>query len=163
LFLLKEGDLILQVTFAWEGAIAVCSEGEDGLYGSVRFPTYRVDPSRCTPEYLARYLCTEHGLAQIRGICPGSAGRNRVLSLKRLHEVMVPLPSLDEQRSIVDRLAGVETKIETAKLMRRDADKATMSLVAAVHASLSPPEMEPLSTFLELSEISVPIERGQPY
>ncbi|HEY1233294.1 MAG TPA: hypothetical protein VGH22_07945 [Candidatus Binatia bacterium] len=34
LYELREGDLILQVTFAWEGAIALCSKAENGLFGS---------------------------------------------------------------------------------------------------------------------------------
>jgi hypothetical protein len=33
LFLMKEGDFILQVTFAWEGAIAIVSAAEDGMCG----------------------------------------------------------------------------------------------------------------------------------
>ena len=43
LFLMKQGDFILQVTFAWEGAIAIVSAAEDGMYGSTRYPTFRVD------------------------------------------------------------------------------------------------------------------------
>ena len=40
LFLIKEGDFILQVTFAWEGAVGLASANEDGMYGSTRFPTF---------------------------------------------------------------------------------------------------------------------------
>jgi type I restriction enzyme S subunit len=43
LFLIKEGDFILQVTFAWEGAVGLASSAEDGMYGSTRFPTFRVN------------------------------------------------------------------------------------------------------------------------
>src|SRR3989338_3110903 len=39
LYELREGDLILPVTFAWEGAIALCSKAEHGLFGSTRYPT----------------------------------------------------------------------------------------------------------------------------
>jgi hypothetical protein len=53
LFVMRKGDLILQITFAWEGAIALCSEAEDGLYGSVRYPTFRVDEARCFPPFLS--------------------------------------------------------------------------------------------------------------
>ena len=37
LFLMKEGDFILQVTFAWEGAVAIVSAAEAGMYGSTRY------------------------------------------------------------------------------------------------------------------------------
>src|ERR1039458_1109383 len=66
LFLMKEGDFILQVTFAWEGAIAIVSAEEDGMYGSTRYPTFRVDESRCIPQFLLNYFRTEGGLQQRR-------------------------------------------------------------------------------------------------
>src|ERR1043166_8629250 len=77
LFLMKRDDFILQVTFAWEGAIAIVSAAEDGMYGSTRYPTFRVDEGRCEPKFLLNYLKTEAGLQQVVKICPGSAGRNR--------------------------------------------------------------------------------------
>ncbi len=118
LFLMKDGDLILQITFAWEGAIALCSKAQDGLFGSVRYPTFRVDESRCFPPFLVKYLCTTRGLEQIGRICPGSAGRNRVLSTKRIPEIMVPLPPLDEQRRIVDQIESVAARLHDAQALR---------------------------------------------
>lgn len=125
LFLMKEGDLILQITFAWEGAIALCSKAEDGLYGSVRYPTYRVDESRCFAPFLVKYLCTRQGLDQIGRICPGSAGRNRVLALKRLPEISVPLPPPDEQRRIVARIEELTAKVEEAGRLREKSARET--------------------------------------
>ena len=75
LFLMKEGDLILQVTFAWEGAIALCSKADDGLFGSVRYPTFRVNEDRCYTPFLVKYLTTREGLEQIGRICPGRISR----------------------------------------------------------------------------------------
>src|ERR1035437_1146823 len=119
LYLLKEGDLILQITFAWEGAIALCSKAAEGFYGSVRYPTYRVNEKCCFAPYLVRYLCTREGLEQINRICPGSAGRTRVLALKRLPELLVPLPPIDEQRRIVRRIEELSSKIEEAQKLRQ--------------------------------------------
>lgn len=62
LFLMKEGDFILQVTFAWEGAVAIVSAAEDGMFGSTRYPTFRVDESRCVPQFLLHYFKTDEGL-----------------------------------------------------------------------------------------------------
>src|SRR5271154_3385925 len=58
LFLVREGDFILQLTFAWEGAVAVASAAEEGMYGSVRFLTFRVDETRCDARYLLNYFRT---------------------------------------------------------------------------------------------------------
>lgn len=119
LFLIKEGDFILQVTFAWEGAVGLASSADDGMYGSTRFPTFRVDESRCFPSYLVNYFKTHEGREQLVKISPGSAGRNRVLSLKRIPEVFVPLPPLSEQCRIVARIEGLTAKIKEARMLRQ--------------------------------------------
>lgn len=135
LFQMKEGDLILQITFAWEGAIALCSKAEDGLFGSVRYPTFRVDNERCFAPFLVKYLTTREGLEQIGRICPGSAGRNRVLALKRLPEVMVPLPPRGEQCRIVARIEELAEKVGAASELRRKSDFVTRSLPRAILSS----------------------------
>jgi len=163
LFLMKEGDLILQVTFAWEGAIALCSKAEDGLYGSVRYPTFRVNEERCFAPFLVKYLCTRQGLGQIGRISPGSAGRNRVLAMKRLPEVMIPLPPPDEQSRIVARIKELTAKIDEARRLQDESRKEVSAFVASMHDALVSSQAEPLSSFLELDEDAVPVEMGVPY
>jgi type I restriction enzyme S subunit len=65
LFLIKEGDFIFHITFSWEGAVALTSAAEDGMYGSVRSPTFRVDESRCYSPYLLNYFRTQPGRNQL--------------------------------------------------------------------------------------------------
>lgn len=120
LYLVKDRDFIFQITFAWEGAVALASSSEDGMYASHRFPTFRVDEGVCSPEYLRYFFRTEAGRSQLERISPGSAGRNRVLNLKRLHEVRIPLPALSEQHRIVDLLdAGDELRQKAAAAQER--------------------------------------------
>ncbi len=121
LFLMKEGDFILQVTFAWEGAVAVLSAAEDGMYASTRYPTFRVDETRCYRQFLLSYFKTREGIRQLEKICPGSAGRNRVLSIKRIPEVMVPLPSLDEQAKVVAKIDRLSAQVQEARQLRKQA------------------------------------------
>src|SRR5437016_748988 len=129
LFLVKEGDFILQITFAWEGAVAIVSPAEDGMYGSTRYPTFRVDESRCVPQFLLNYFKTEEGLQHLVKICPGSAGRNRVLSIKRIPEVFVPLPPLAEQRRVVARIEELAAQIHEARTLRHCAAEEADALV----------------------------------
>lgn len=119
LFLIKEGDFIFQVTFAWEGAVAIASKAEDGMYGSTRFPTFRVNEQLCFAPYLLNYFRTPAGKEQLIRISPGSAGRNRVLSIKRIPEITVPLPPITEQRQIVARIEDLAAKIEEARGLRK--------------------------------------------
>ena len=137
LFLMKQGDFILQVTFAWEGAIAIVSAVEDGMYGSTRYPTFRVDESRCV-HFLLNYFKTEEGLQQLIKICPGSAGRNRVLSMRRIPEVLVPLPPLAEQRLVVARIEELAAQIHEARTLRHQAAEEAEALDRHIARDLFP-------------------------
>lgn len=165
LFLIKEGDFILQVTFAWEGAVALASKAEDGMFGSTRFPTFRVDESRCYAPYLVYYFKTPVGREQLVKISPGSAGRNRVLSLKRIPEVLVPLPPLAEQKRIVARIEELAAKIEKALRLRKEIETQTHSLLAsAYHRIADAAPRRPMAEVAPLDRrpVSVDIEKSYP-
>jgi type I restriction enzyme S subunit len=148
LFLLRQGDFILQVTFAWEGAVAIASAAEDGMYGSTRYPTFRVNEMKCDPQFLLHYFKTEEGLRQLVKICPGSAGRNRVLSIRRIPEVWVPLPSLVEQRRLVTVIEEVSARVCEMQCLRRQAEKDAKALWARSAARV-------LEPFEQSSNVSV--------
>lgn len=156
LYMMKDGDVILQVTFAWEGAIALCSKAEDGLFGSVRYPTFRVNDERCFAPFLVKYLTTREGLEQIGRICPGSAGRNRVLALKRLSEVMVPLPPRGEQCRIVAHIEKLAAKLEEANNLRIHA---TEELAALRQANITAC-MKSLNADAHLSDVLIAAPRN---
>lgn len=115
LYLIKQGDLILQVTFAWEGAIALAGSNEEGMFGSVRYLTFQVNENICDPRYLLMYLKTSDGIEQLGKISPGSAGRNRVLSKRRFIEVKVPVLPLRLQQLLMDKLFD---KVEEIKRLQ---------------------------------------------
>jgi type I restriction enzyme S subunit len=155
LFMMKEGDFILQVTFAWEGAVAVVSSKEDGMYGSTRYPTFRVDESRCDKNFLLNYFKTHEGIQQLVGISPGSAGRNRVLSMKRIPEVMVPLPSLPEQRIVNARIEELSIHARRAHGLRQEAMSESSELMSSKERTIWPiestndaPPLESVTSFL---------------
>jgi hypothetical protein len=85
---------------------------------------------------LLNYFRTEGGLQQLVKICPGSAGRNRVLSIKRIPEVLVPLPPLAEQRRVVARIEELAAQIHEARTLRHQAAEEAEALVASVRAKL---------------------------
>jgi type I restriction enzyme, S subunit len=164
LFLMKAGDFILQVTFAWEGAIAIVSAAEDGMYGSTRYPTFRVDESRCAPQFLLNYFRTEGGLQQLVKICPGSAGRNRVLSIKRIPEVLVPLPPLVKQRQVVARIEELAAQIHEARTLRSDIEKDLHALLTAAYRRIAKgAPINPLGEVAPLRRRPVTVEQDKTY
>jgi type I restriction enzyme S subunit len=86
------------------------------------------------------YFKTEEGLRQLVKICPGSAGRNRVLSIKRIPEVLVPLPPLVEQRGIVAQIEELAAQIHEARALRHQAaEEAEALLVSHSRAKFDSP------------------------
>ena len=163
LFLMKKGDFILQITFAWEGAVAVVSQTEDGMSGSSRYPTFKVDASRCSPQFLLNYFKTPEGLEQLSKISPGSAGRNRVLSLKRISEVMVPLPSLPEQRRVVERIETLSTLISEAHRLREETVTEARELCRSIIQSDKHAQLVPMKELVKLRSPDVTVEPNETY
>lgn len=98
IFRIHEGDLVFNNVFAWEGAIAVAQPEDNGRVGSHRFITYVCHEGKAVPEFLCHHFLSEKGIEDIRAASPGSAGRNRTLGLKKLEQIMVPIPDFEEQR-----------------------------------------------------------------
>ncbi len=113
-FHIEPGDLIISNIFAWEGAIAVAGADHAGTIGSHRFMTL-VPAEGVSAEFLQQYLLTEEGLAQVRAASPGSAGRNRTLSIRGLSQLKVPVPPLPEQLRVVQTLMECESVLSSLR------------------------------------------------
>jgi restriction endonuclease S subunit len=121
-FWVEPGDFVLNIVFAWEGAVGIVGEAETGMIGSHRFPTFRPDVSRLDTRFLLHYFRTKEGLDALLRVSPGGAGRNRTLSRKAFLNLEVPLPALPEQRSVVQQVEELERKIAEAARLRGLAD-----------------------------------------
>jgi type I restriction enzyme, S subunit len=115
LYEVKPGDLIVNITFAWEGAIAIVQQKDDGCLVSHRFPTYEFNYNKVDPSFFQYLMVTKEFIYDLGLISPGGAGRNRVLSKKDFLRLRIKLPSLKEQRRIADVLVSSESEINLAK------------------------------------------------
>lgn len=97
LFRIEKGDLLFNIVFAWEGAVAVAKDADHGRVGSHRFLTCVPDPAHATAEFLRYFFLTDEGLQRLGTASPGGAGRNRTLGLEALTAIEVPVPPLDAQ------------------------------------------------------------------
>lgn len=114
LFAIEPSDLLFNIVFAWEGAVAVAQPEDVGRVGSHRFLTCVPNPELATANYLRFHFLTEEGLWQLGEASPGGAGRNRTLGLKALENIRVPVPPLDQQHSF-DALLSQADSLETAQ------------------------------------------------
>lgn len=98
LFRIEPGDLVFNIVFAWEGAIAIAQSEDVGRVGSHRFLTCVPAPGTTTVDFLLFYFLTGEGLQKLGEASPGGAGRNRTLGLRKLEAINVPVPSMEMQR-----------------------------------------------------------------
>lgn len=115
LYQVKKDDLIVNITFAWEGAVAIVSEEDEQALVSHRFPTFIFDHAKALPQYLRQVVMTPWFIFKMGLVSPGGAGRNRVLNKKDFLRIAIPLPELDEQEQIADVLKEVDHEISLLK------------------------------------------------
>lgn len=111
LYLVKENDLILNITFAWEHAIALASKEDENKLVSHRFPTYKFFDDM-NPLFYKYYVNLPKFKYELGNISPGGAGRNRVMKKADFLEIAVPIPSTVEQTRIADFLSAVDNKMD---------------------------------------------------
>lgn len=97
LFRIESGDLLFNIVFAWEGAVAVARSIDHGRVGSHRFLTCVPKKGVATARFLRFHFLTEDGLRSLGEASPGGAGRNRTLGVRALNRIQVPVPPVDTQ------------------------------------------------------------------
>jgi type I restriction enzyme S subunit len=100
---------------AWEGAIDVTSVEDLACVASNRFLFYIAADDRINIRYLRYYLLSKQGLAQISACSPGSADRNRTLSIKSFERIRVPLPSRPEQDRVAELLDSLSEHLDPVR------------------------------------------------
>ena len=115
LFQARKDDLIVNITFAWEGAIALVGPDGDGALVSHRFPTYVFDTSKMLPEYFKHLMVTDRFFHELDLISPGGAGRNRVMNKGDFLKILVTIPGVEEQKKFAGVLGGMDEQIALLK------------------------------------------------
>lgn len=112
LFEVKENDLIVNITFAWEHAIAIVKKEDEGLLVSHRFPTYEFNKNACVKFY-ENIIKFPRIKKMLGDMSPGGAGRNRVLNQADFYnKLYVPYTSRKEQEKIAEILSCCDKVIE---------------------------------------------------
>jgi len=127
-FEVQQGDLVVSNVFGWEGAVAIADAEHSGLIGSHRFMTWTPRAPNVLTSFVCHYLLSDVGLEALRAASPGSAGRNRTLSIVNFENIQVPLPRRDEQEITIARLKSL---VGVADWARRGAALASAILPAA--------------------------------
>jgi len=121
-FWLKEDLFILNIVFAWEGAVAKTSKNEIGMIASHRFPTFEAKKSITNLDFILSFFKTKKGLHLLQLASPGGAGRNKTLGKADFDNLKILIPDLREQIKIAEFILEMDMNI---KILKKQINKAT--------------------------------------
>jgi hypothetical protein len=129
LFELKTGDLVVNITFAWEGAAAIVPPEADGALVSHRFPAFGFREGKAVRSFFRHYIRTHRFVFDCGLASPGGAGRNRVLSKSAFLDIELPLPPVEEQQKIGDILDTADQQLTLLRTQRTALDQQKRGLM----------------------------------
>ena len=109
---LSVGQVVLSQLKGWEGAIAVVDPENSGRFLSTQFPTFRCDEERAIIAYVGWFLKYAPNWHALRRKSRGMGARRDTISPEKFLSLKIPLPSLDDQRRIVERLDQVAALVD---------------------------------------------------
>ena len=108
--IVRANNLIVNITFGWELAVAITQDEDEGKLVSHRFPQFSFNE-----DYISLFfrfcLINENLRKHLVLASPGSAGRNRVLKIDKMLEYKLLVPKKDEQQAIADLLTEYDSLI----------------------------------------------------
>lgn len=127
---LYEGDFIYSRLFAWRGAFGIITESLQGAYVSNEFPTFIINRNKLYPRFLELYFNQKYIWDVVEIYCTGTtkASRNRFKE-KFFLEFEIPLPPLEEQKRIVEKIDLFVKKVEDVRVLREEAIKEAEKII----------------------------------
>lgn len=114
-YIVRPNDLIVNITFAWEQAIAIVRPEDDGALASHRFPTYTFIEGKGHADFFSFFILQPRMKFMLEMISPGGAGRNRVMSKSDFIKLEFLLPDYQEQQAIAQILQTADKEIQLLK------------------------------------------------
>jgi len=107
----KRDNFIVNIVFAWEHAIAVTTEEDEGKLVSHRFPQFSFNAGMY-PRFFHYALNDERFRHHLWLASPSGAGRNKTLRIDEMLEYELRVPGHEEQKKIADFLTSLDELIE---------------------------------------------------
>ena len=121
----KSGNFILNITFAWERALAVTNDEDQDKLVSHRFPQFKPN-SDLVIDFFKHTLMDKRFKHHLELSSPGGAGRNKVLKVADMLKYELLVPSIKEQNEISSLLNHVDyiitlhqRKLDNLKLKKK--------------------------------------------
>ncbi len=108
-------NFIVNITFAWEHAVAVTSDSDAGKLVSHRFPQFSMADG-IYDQFLKYLILDTRFRHHLLLSSPGGAGRNRVLKIPEMLEYEMMIPDIEEQKQIAGYLNSMDELIELCRI-----------------------------------------------
>ena len=108
-------NFIVNITFAWEHAVAVTSDEDAGKLVSHRFPQFSMADG-IYDQFLKYMILDARFHHHLFLSSPGGAGRNRVLKIPEMMEYEMRIPDIEEQKQIAGYLNSLDNLIELYRI-----------------------------------------------
>jgi type I restriction enzyme S subunit len=106
---LEPGDLMIVITGATVGRVALFSDSHESGFVSQHVAICRLPQSRVLPEYGLYCLRSPQGRGQLLGQRYGQGKPG--LNLTNIRNIAIPIPSFDEQERVLGRARAVEARL----------------------------------------------------
>lgn len=108
-------NFIVNITFAWEHAVAITCDSDTGKLVSHRFPQFSMADG-IYDQFLKYLILDARFRHHLLLSSPGGAGRNRVLKIPEMLEYEMMIPDIEEQKQIADYLNLLDKLIELYRI-----------------------------------------------
>jgi hypothetical protein len=112
-YLLKEGDVIVSCRGEFFRPLLLTGESSIPVTGGDNYVIIRPDLRLVDPGFLFRYLRSRAGQAFLLGMSTGK--KIRVLNVRAMYEIPVPLPDLTTQKAVGDNFTRAEQRLESER------------------------------------------------
>ena len=114
-FVIKEGQFLLSKIDARNGAFGIATNEVDGAIITADFLAFDIDTSTINPDFLVLITTTKKFMQFAQSASSGTTGRQRIDESKFLN-TKIPLPKLDIQKQIVDKISNSQNNLDNLKL-----------------------------------------------
>lgn len=108
-------NLIVNITFAWEHAVAITVDADEGKLVSHRFPQFSMT-DEIYDQFLKYMILDARFRHHLLLSSPGGAGRNRVLRVPEMLEYEMMIPEIEEQKQIAGFLNALDDLIDLYRI-----------------------------------------------
>ena len=157
------GQFLISRIDARHGALGIVPDHLDGALVSSDFPCFHIDDRIVLPRYLEWYTRTDQFVDVCRRASEGSTNRVR-LNGSQFMEMEIPLPSLQEQRTIVGTLLKLESLLELVRRTVRQSERNLHAIRSnALRRIVTRAAYRPLGEIAPLVRRQIDIDPDQEY